>query len=112
MEYEKVLKNLMPGDRGDAAFEYVNSLLEFRDKFIGDNPLPQILIFEHCEALIEVLKNLTWHMVRRQRDNWMVDVGDALKIALSIFRKMGLNRRDSEAPTIIQAPPAYSRRYR
>ena len=111
MEYEKVLANLMAGDRGDAAYEYVNSLLEFRDGMIGGPRLPGLLVFDNAEQTIEVLNKLTWKMVKHQRDNWMVDLGDALKIALSIFRKMGMNIRGGDSPTIVQAPNTYSRRF-
>jgi hypothetical protein len=87
-EYAKVLSNLLPGDRGEAAYDYAAGLLGIREAFIGERPRPKLLVFDNCVHVRETLNKLTWKMVRMQRDMWYVDVGDALKIAMSMYRRM------------------------
>lgn len=110
-EYEQTLANLMPGDRGKDAFDYVNSLLVARDTFIGKSKVPKLLVFDNLEYVRETMLKLTWQMVASSRDNWMVDMGDAIKIALSIFRKMGMGVYEGRGATIITAPPTYSNEF-
>lgn len=106
-EYRAVLSNLMPGDRGQAAYDYVNSLLVVRDTFIGEKPAPKLLIFDHLVQVRETMLKLTWKMVESQRDNWMVDMGDAIKIALSAYRSMSTFSASSAEPKVIVGPRSY-----
>ena len=110
-EYQ-ILGTLMPGDRGREPFDYVNGLLVPREYFIGDNKVPKLLVFDNCHYIIETLTKLTWKMVSSQRDNWMVDAGDAIKIALSGYRKMSTTSgRGMSETAIINAPATYSDRF-
>lgn len=79
---------LVPGARGDAAYDELAEMLEFRDDFLsGRGPMPRIFVTENCTQIRKTLLNLTWDMVRRQRHKWMVDVGDACKIAASVVKR-------------------------
>ena len=109
-EYQS-LGNLMPGDRGKEAFDYVNGLLAKRDTFIGSQAAPRLLIFDNCTYLRQTARDLTWKMVDTQRNLWMVDVGDAFKIALSIFRRLTIGGASMSEAAIIHAPAAYSTKF-
>lgn len=98
-EYRAHLTNLIPGDRGKPAFDYVNGLLSRRDAFIGRQPAPKLLVFDNCHQIRETMLKLTWDHVSRQRGNWMVDVGDSIKIAASAYRKMSNHLRPNAVPT-------------
>lgn len=88
-------ENMIPGDRGEMAFDAVNErLLSGQDnpalsfEYVG----PRLLVYEHCVHVRETLETLTWKMVGSQRDKWVVDVGDALKIAVTAHRKELISR--------------------
>lgn len=83
--------NVLPGARGDAAYDEVVQLLDIHDSFIGSQPMPKLIVFDNCYQVRETLEKLTWKMVRRQRDNWMVDVGDAIKIMVSMVQRGMVN---------------------
>jgi hypothetical protein len=86
--YIEVLGDILyPGARGDAAYDEVAAMLEFQDDFTGRGPMPRIFVTENCTQIRKTFLNLTWEMVRRQRHKWMVDVGDAAKIAVSLVKK-------------------------
>jgi hypothetical protein len=78
---------LFPGARGDAAFDELAAMLERQDDFMGRGPMPRIFVTENCTQIRKTFLNLTWEMVHRQRQKWMVDVGDATKIAVSLVKK-------------------------
>ncbi len=79
--------NLFEGARGDPAYDELVRMLDVQDDFIAQTPLPKLMVTENCEQIRKTLLNLSWRMVRRQRNNWMVDVGDSLKIAVSMVTK-------------------------
>lgn len=107
-EYRAVLPNMIRGDRGEEAFDYVNSMLAARTSLIGAKPMPSLVIFDNMLHVREVLQKLTWKMVRSQRDKWEVDVGDAIKIAMSAFRKMrNMASGGSNTPPVISGPGSY-----
>jgi hypothetical protein len=106
-EYRAVLMNMMPGDRGKAAFDYVNGLLSVSDTLIGEKPTSKLLIFDHLVQVRETLLKLTWKMVDSQRDNWMVDLGDAIKIAMTGYRQMQTFSSTGGEPKVIIGPPSY-----
>lgn len=108
-EYEAVLQNMMEGDRGKAAFEYVSGLMVIRDTFIGDKPTPKLLVFDHLTQTREALLKLTWKMVDTQRDNWMVDMGDAIKIAFTAYRQMSAFSVSGSQPKVIFGPSSYGK---
>lgn len=87
--YIEVLGDVMvPGARGDDAFDELAYMLEFQDDFTDPRgPMPRILVTENCTQIRKALMELTWDMVRRQRHKWQVDVGDALKIAASVVKR-------------------------
>lgn len=86
--YIEVLGDILfPGARGDAAFDELVEMLNARDDFMGSGPMPRIFVTENCTQIRKTFLNLTWDMVRRKRNLWMVDVGDAAKIAASMVKK-------------------------
>lgn len=107
-EYRRHLSNLIPGDRGKPAFDYVNGLLSQRDAFIGRQPAPKLLVFDNCHQIREAMLKLTWEMVASQRWQWMVDVGDMIKITASIYRKMGKFMRPEASAAILEGSVAYA----
>lgn len=94
-EYKAVLRGVtfVPGDRGDPAFDLVNDrLLPSQHIHFGwaDEQVysgPRLLVAESCEYVRSAMQSLSWKMVRHQRDKWEVDVGDAVKILVSVVRK-------------------------
>lgn len=107
-EYRAKLSNLIPGDRGKPAFDYVNGLLSQRDAFIGRQPAPKMLVFDNCHQIRDTLLKLTWEMVASQRWHWMVDVGDSIKITASVYRKMHRFMRPQATPAIMEGSVAYA----
>lgn len=83
--------NVLPGARGDAAYDEVVQLLDIHDTFIGSQPMPKLIVFDNCYQARETLEKLTWKMIRHQRNNWMVDVGDAIKIMVSMVQRGFVN---------------------
>lgn len=83
--------NVLPGARGDAAYDEVIQLLDIHDSFIGAQPMPKLIVFDNCFQVRETLEKLTWRMIRHQRNNWMVDVGDAIKIMVSMVQRGMVN---------------------
>lgn len=87
--YIEVMGNqFVPGTAGPVAFDDLGRALEVQDNFLTDRPpVPGILVTENCEQVIHTMQNLTWKMVQNQRGNWMVDVGDALKLMRSVVKQ-------------------------
>lgn len=87
--YIEVMGNqFVPGTAGPVAFDDLGRALEVQDSFLTDRPpVPGILVTENCEQVIHTMQNLTWKMVQNQRGNWMVDVGDALKLMRSVVKQ-------------------------
>lgn len=86
--YIEVLgENLYEGPRGDPAYDELARMLKHEDNMIAPQPMPRILVTENCHQIRKTFLNLTWKMVRKQRGNWMVDVGDAAKIAVGMVVK-------------------------
>lgn len=83
--------NVLPGARGDAAYDEVVQLLDIHDTFIGAQPMPKLIVFDNCHQVRETLEKLTWKHIRHQRNNWMVDVGDAIKIMVSMVQRGYVN---------------------
>lgn len=106
-EYRAVLSNMMPGDRGKAAFDYVNGLLTVTDTLIGETPTSKLLVFDHLVQVRETMLKLTWKMVDSQRDNWMVDVGDAIKIAMTAYRQMQMFATTNGEPKVFFGHASY-----
>jgi len=77
-------ENMLPGARGEEAFDEVVDMLDPIETFIGDEAKPRFLVFDNCVQAIDVLNTLSWKMVRHQRNDWRVDLGDAIKIAVSM----------------------------
>lgn len=96
-EYRSVLAaaTFVEGDRGPDAFDLVNTRLAPSSELFAGYSGPRILVADHCEMTRQALLSLSWKMVRFQRDNTLVDVGDALKILVSGVRKFTL----ASAPT-------------
>lgn len=91
-EYQEVISSavFVEGDRGPDAFDLVNSRLAPSSDLFAGYAGPRILVADHCEMTRQALLGLSWKMVRFQRDNTLVDVGDALKILVSGVRKSTL----------------------
>ena len=83
--------DLLPGVKGDAAFDDVNDLFVFRDGFLGEPASARLYVFDRCEDIIEALNTLTWKMVKRQRNLWQVDMGDAIKICIAMRSRAAFN---------------------
>lgn len=100
----------VPGTAGPVAFDDLARRVEIQEDFLtGKPPVPGILVAENCTQVIHTLQNLEWKHVRNQRGNWMVDVGDALKLMASVV-KQGLLEKG--ASYIDSAPHlAYSDRW-
>lgn len=89
--YIEVLGDVMvPGARGDLAFDELVEMLNFREDFMDSSrrgPAPRVFVTENCTQIRKTFLNLQWNDVRRKRHLWMVDVGDAAKIAASVVKK-------------------------
>lgn len=106
--YIEVMGNVfVPGTAGPVAFDDLARRLEVQDNFLTERPpVPGLLVTANCTQVIHTLQNLTWKMVRHQRGNWMVDVGDALKLMSSVVKQGYAN---SGAAIVVAEPrPAYS----
>ena len=87
--YRQSLNNMMPADKGDEAFKFVNELLQPKMN-ISQGQIPYgMLVSEDCPQLIETMKSITWEMIHKQRNNHLVDIADALKYACSIHHRVG-----------------------
>lgn len=107
-EYRAILRSIMPADPGDKAFDYVNDQLIARAELIGQEKKPKLLIFDNMHQIREVMLKLTWKMVNSQRDRWEVDLGDAIKYAMSAYRKMRMSAMGATGEPVIQAPGLYA----
>lgn len=84
---EVIGDNFVPGMPGPAAFDELAKRLEVQENFLSEaRPVPGLLVAEDCVQVIHTLQNLEWRHVKHQRGNWMVDVGDALKLMVSIAK--------------------------
>lgn len=108
-EYEEVLGEglLFHGIRGDEGFELLQRLLLPREGFIGDEPTPALLVFDNMVHHRQMLQHLTWEMVDKDRDNYLVDVGDALKYMAGMIR-MAQAVANASADDIFSPVLAYS----
>lgn len=90
-EYWDVLGegNMIAGEKGDAVFDYVNSLLQYReaDVLFKKKPMPRLLIDNKLEEWIEMLSKVTWKHNRINKHEW-VDMADSVKVMCSVFRKL------------------------
>lgn len=109
--YIEVMGNqFVPGTAGPVAFDDLGRALEVQDSFLTDRPpVPGILVTENCEQVIHTMQNLTWKMVQNQRGNWMVDVGDALKLMRSVVKQGYAGRGASHV--VAEPKLAYSDRW-
>lgn len=105
-EYQEVLSSavFVEGDRGPDAFDLVNTRLAPSSELFAGYAGPRLLVAEHCEMTRQALLGLSWKMVRFQRDNTLVDVGDALKILVSGVRKTTLASAPTQSPEDIFRP--------
>ena len=78
----------LPGTAGPVAFDELAAMTEIVDDFTSDRgPMPRLLVTENCVQVRKTLLSLEWRMVRHQRGNWMVDMGDALKLMTSLVKR-------------------------
>jgi len=107
---EVVGDRFVPGMAGPMAFDDLAKLLEVRDGFMDQRgPMPQLLVTANCVQVRKTLLELEWTMVRRQRGNWRVDVGDAMKLMASLVRRGYGNMSRFTADTVTMQPrTAYS----
>lgn len=106
-EYEEVLGEgaLFHGTRGDEGFELVQRLLMPYAGNIGEKSAPRLLVFDNMKHVREALLRLTWRMVDRERDNYLVDVGDAIKYMASVLHQV--STLDDVPPEIFTPRLAY-----
>lgn len=97
-EYQEVLggENLFHGIRGDEGFELVQRLLMPYEGKIDQEPIPRLLIFDHLVHTRAMLQRLTWEMIDKDRDNYLVDVGDAFKYMASVIRGVTVQTAPSD----------------
>ena len=106
-------ENMLPGARGEGAFDEVVDMLDPIETFVGEEAKPRFLVFDNCVQTIEVLNSLSWKMVRHQRNDWRVDLGDAIKIAVSMVANDNVlldNQVDAEEltkPRLVYRPRAF-----
>lgn len=84
---------LIPAIRGDAAFDYVNELMVKQESFINTYA-PKIVVVDTCDYIRVAMRELTWHMVDHERSNFRVDVGDAVKYAVSMRKQTMVDTRE------------------
>ena len=90
-------------------------MLDPIETFIGEESRPRLLFFDNCVQAIETANSLTWKMVRRQRNDWRVDMGDALKIAVSmvandnIFFDNQVSTEELTKPRLVYRPRGFRR---
>lgn len=86
--YLEVLGPIMvEGARGDPAFDELQEMLEFKDDFGLRGPMPNVMVTENCVHIRKAFQELMWEDVKRKRHKWIVDVGDAGKIAASVVKR-------------------------
>lgn len=107
---EVVGDKFVPGTAGQVAFDDLARRLEVQDNLLTPAaPTPGLLVTENCEQVIHTLQNLEWKHVRHQRGNWMVDVGDALKLMASVVKQGYTNLGSAH---VVSSPQlAYSDRW-
>jgi hypothetical protein len=94
---------LMQSSSGDIPYDDVNELLIFRDGFMGAGKTAGLYVFEDQYEVIETLDTLTWKMVRNKRGDWRVDMGDAIKFLVSIYKKYESSGSDMPGDGVIRA---------
>lgn len=101
----------VPGTAGPIAFDELAAMTEIVDDFTSDRgPMPRLLVTENCVQARKTLLSLEWRQVRHQRGNWMVDMGDALKLLTSLVKRGFV---DSGVAHVDMTPVrAYSDRWR
>ncbi len=102
----------LPGARGDEAFDEVVQMLDRHENFIGRPPLPRLLVFENCEYTRATLRSLEWKQVRHGRDDWRVDLGDAIKIMVSMIRTNMVHVDTGATEHAFQPSYAYGRKFK
>jgi len=108
-------ENMLAGARGEEAFDEVVDMLDPIETFIGEESRPRLLFFDNCVQAIETANSLTWKMVRHQRNDWRVDMGDALKIAVSmvandnIFFDNQVSTEELTKPRLVYRPRGFRR---
>jgi hypothetical protein len=79
--------DLVLASKGDAAYDDVLDWLSVYDSWIERKPMPRFFVWDNCTQIIEAMQQLTWEDVRHSRHKWIVDLGDAIKYAVSIINK-------------------------
>lgn len=100
---------LVEGARGDPAFDELQEMLEYKDNFDRRGPMPNVLVTENCVQIRKAFRDLMWTDVRSKRHKWIVDVGDAAKIAVSVVKRGYTNTQ--QVPHDIQPRYAYATRF-
>lgn len=98
---------LYPGTRGDAGFHAVTRLLMESDDFIRSRSTPKLLVFDHCTWSRDALLKLMWRHVDKERNNPLVDVGDAIKFMVSVRTHAGV-RMTIDAESLFKPRLAYN----
>lgn len=100
---------LVEGARGDPAFDELQEMLEIKDDFGPRGPMPNVLVTENCVHIRKALRDLMWTDVRTKRHKWVVDVGDACKIAVSVVKRGYTNIQAGQME--VQPRYAYATRF-